>query len=154
MGNHSASSQTCNALIESVVREHTSEFAERGFKLNKVELANYPKGRTVPIFHFVNESTRLTMRISFIEALSGRNGGFTVLLVKPGNHKLNVEDFLKRHAMQDLATAFTYHGGDSEIRSFAESFIASLIRLMDGPLRPVFSGEVWEDTPIDWMGYK
>jgi hypothetical protein len=92
--------------------------------------------------------------ISFVAATKGLNGGFTVLIIKPVNHKLSVEAYLKSHGREILTGFFTYHDPTTDVRSFADSFLRMLVGLLDGDLKPILDGKTFEETPIDWMGYK
>ena len=92
--------------------------------------------------------------ISFCAATRGLNGGFTVLIIKPVNHKLNVEDYLKAHDREMLTEYFTYRDTSTNVRAFADMFLQMLVGLLDRDLKPIIEGKTFEETPIDWMGYK
>lgn len=92
--------------------------------------------------------------ISFFAAARGLNGGFTVLIVRPENRKLDVEDCIEKHGRETLTGLLTYRDPATNLHSFADTFFRMLVRLFDSDLKPILEGKVFEETPIDWMGYK
>src|SRR5262249_11790370 len=85
------------ATVDEVMRQHSPAFAGLGFELSGVTLEGSPKLQRFPIFHFLNKQSGMRIDISFFAARDALNGGFTVLLIKPVNRKLDVEDYLKLH---------------------------------------------------------
>ena len=143
-----------DAVVNEVVHQHTPGFAARGFDFKEVTLEGSQELGRFPIFHFLNERTAMGMDISFCAAARGLNGGFTVLLIKPVNLKLNVEDYLNAHKRETLTKYFTYRDPATNLRSFADTFLVMLVGLLDHDLKPIIEGKTFEETPIDWMGYK
>jgi hypothetical protein len=143
-----------DAVVEKVVREHIPTFAGLGFAFTGFTVGGSPKLQRFPIFHFFNKRTGQRIDISFLAARAGLNGGFGVLIVAPRNRKLDVEDYLKRHKLEEPTRAFTYRDPETDVRSFATVFLKVLIRLFETELKPVIDGKTFEETPIDWMGYR
>jgi hypothetical protein len=140
--------------VEEVVRRRAPEFGSHGFELTEIKLAGSPKLQVFPMFRFLNKRARMAIDISFLPTSQGHQGGFGVLLVNPANHKLSVKEYLKFHGREELAQAFNYRDPCPDIRGFANSFLSVLLDLMSTDLKPILEGKVWEETPIDWMGYK
>jgi hypothetical protein len=143
-----------SAVVSEVMLKHAPGFVAHGFELTGADLAGSAELQRFPVFHFLNKQTGMRIDVSYYATLTGLNGGFTVLIIKPPNSKLEVEDYLKLHGHEELSKSFTYHGPVSDLRSFADSFLRNLVDLLDGDLKPILEGTVWEETPIDWMGYK
>jgi hypothetical protein len=143
------------AIVRDIVRQHTGEFITHGFELVNVTLVpGSSKIQTSPVFEFLNRRTGMTIRISFSAAHDGLNGGFGVRIIKPVRRRLNVEDYLKLHGRGGLTKYFRYRDPKTDVRSFAESFLQMLSGLLDEDLKPILDGKTFEETPIDWMGYK
>jgi hypothetical protein len=142
------------AVVGDSVHQHLDEFARHGFKLSSVVWRGSDKLGRYPIFKFLNQRTGMAMRISFFPAQNGLNGGFVTMILKPVNHRLDVEDYLKMHAKSELTRFFTYRDPNADLRVFAHAFLQMLDGLMAKELMPVLEGKVWEDTPVDWQGYK
>ena len=143
-----------DAVVNEVVHQHTSEFAARGFEFREVTLEGSQELGRFPIFHFLNQQTGMRIDLSFCAAAGGLNVGFTVLIIKPVNLKLDVEDYLKGHDRESLTKHFIYRDPVTNLRSFADTFLELLVGLLDRDLRPIVEGVTFEETPIDWMGYK
>ena len=141
------------AIVEESLRRHAPDFAKFGFELATVTLAGSPELQVFPMFHLVNKKTGMSIDMSFFLARQGRNGGFNVMIVKPKNRKLSVKEYLKSHNKTGGAEIFNYRE-PTEVRDFSESFLTKLLDLMATDLKPILEGKVWEETPIDWMGYK
>jgi hypothetical protein len=142
------------AIVDQVVRQHAPDLAVLGFDFSGVTLENSPPLQGYAIFHFLNKHTGMTIEISFFRAREGRNGGFTVLIVSPGNRKLSIKEYLRLHGFEDLTKRFIYRDPSTDVRDFADSFLQMLVELLHKDLRPIIEGKAWEETPIDWMGYK
>jgi hypothetical protein len=142
------------ATVSEVIREYTVEFSARGFDYRATEWEGSAKLGRYPVFKFWNERRKMEFAILFSPAREGRNGGFVVTITKPKKHLLNVKDFLKRHGREDLAHFFSYCEPNLDIRAFAGAFFQMLVGVMRNELAPILEGRVWEDTPIDWHGYK
>ncbi|MGA3045469.1 MAG: hypothetical protein ABSD67_02530 [Terracidiphilus sp.] len=143
-----------DAIVNDVVLLHSFDFATHGFNFKEVTLEGSQELERFPIFHFLNERTRMKIDISFCAATRGLNGGFTVLIIRPGNQKLDVEDYLKEHGREQLTKYFTYRAPAANVRDFADTFLMMLAGLLDRDLKPIIEGKTFEETPIDWMGYK
>jgi hypothetical protein len=143
-----------DATVNEVIRRHASAFAAHGFELNEVTREGSVELGRFPVFHFLNERTAMRIDISFCAATRGLNGGFTVLIIKPVNQKLDVEDYLKTHERKTLTKFFTYRDPETDVRGFTDTFLQMLGGLLDRDLKPIIDGETFEVTPIDWMGYK
>lgn len=143
-----------SAVVEEVVRQHAAEFGAQNFELTGVKLAGSAKLQIFPIFRFLNKRTGMAMDVSFFSASQGHQGGFGVLIVNPVNRKLSVKEYLRLHGRKELAQGFNYRDSSVDVRGFADSFIRTLLDLMSNDLKPILEGRVWEETPIDWMGYK
>jgi hypothetical protein len=142
------------ATVNEVVRQHAPGFATRGFELTGVTLEGSPRLQRFPVFHFLNSRTRMRIDVSFFADARRQKGGFTVLIIRPVNRKLDVEDYLKLHGREELSKSFSYREPNTDVRGFAESFFRMLGGLLDEDLKPIVDGKVFEETPIDWMGYK
>jgi len=140
------------ATVDDVVRQHSPAFTALGFEFSGATLEGSAKLQRFPIFHFLNKQSGMRIDISFFAARDGLNGGFTVLLIKPVNRKLDVEDYLKLH--DRLTPTFRYRVSETDVRKFAEEFLQMLLRLLSGELKPILDGKTFEETPIDWMGYR
>lgn len=143
-----------DATVNEVVQQHTSSFAAHGFNFKEATLEGSQELGRFPVFHFLNEQTAMRIDISFCAAARGLNGGFTVLIIKPVNQKLDVEDYLTEHKREALTKYFTYRDPATDIRGFADTFLRMLVGLIDRDLKPILEGKIFEVTPIDWMGYK
>lgn len=144
-----------NAVVSDVVREYvpkcgTHGLAFRGVTLDRAASRHEP----YPSFHFSNPKNGIRMDVSFAPATQDLNGRFVVRIRKPTNQTLNVSEYLKAHGREELTKYFTYHDPATDVRRFAEDFVQMLIKLMETDLKPVLEGRVFEETPIDWMGYK
>jgi len=96
----------------------------------------------------------MVINISYFAATKGLNGGFIVFIVKPVNHRLNLKNYLKLHERETLTRFFSYRDPATDIRSFADTFMQMLCGLFDRDLKPILDGTYFEETPIDWQGYK
>ena len=143
-----------SAIVNEVVRQHASSFGRYGFELTGVTLEGSPKLQPFPVFHLLNKRTGMRIDVSFFAATGRLNGGFTVLIIKPVNRKLDVEDYLKLHGREELTTFFNYREPTTDVRRFADSFLQMLVGLLNKDLKPILDGKLFEETPIDWMGYK
>jgi hypothetical protein len=85
---------------------------------------------------------------------SGPRRGFIALMCNSENRKLNVSDYLARHGRGEIAASFTCDDPTTDLRSFTESTILALLELFDNELKPIVEGKTFEETPIDWQGYK
>ena len=141
-------------IVNDVVRQQTAGFAGRGFDLMGVSLEGSRNRQRFPVYHLLNQQTGMAIDISFVPASKGLNGGFTALIIKPVNQKMDLEDHLKAHGGEALAPFFTYRDPHIDLRGFAEGFFQMLGGLMDNALKPVIEGRFFEETPIDFMGYK
>ena len=143
-----------DAIVNEVMHQYSPAFAAHGFDLKEVTLEGSQELGRFPVFHFLNDRTAMQIDISFCAAVAGLNGGFTVLIIKPVNQKLDVEDYLKLHKREMLTQYFTYRDPSTDVRVFADTFLRMLSGLLDRDLRPIINGRTFEETPIDWMGYK
>lgn len=143
-----------DSIVNEVIHKHAPAFAACGFEFKEVTLEGSQELVRFPIFHFLNEHTAMGMDISFCAAAGGLNGGFTALIIKPVNHKLDVEDYLKEHGREALTKFFTYRDPATDVRTFADTFLVMLAGLLERDLKPILDGRIFEETPIDWMGYK
>jgi hypothetical protein len=143
-----------DSVVNEVVHQHAPGFAAHGFEFKEVTLEGSQALGRFPVFHFLNEQTRMRIDLSFSAAAQGLNGGFNVLIIKPENRKLDVEDYLKAHEREALTKFFTYRDPATNVRSFADLFLQMLVGLLDRDLKPIIDGQAFEETPIDWMGYK
>lgn len=143
-----------DAVVSEVVQQYFPAFTAHGFHFQEVTLEGSEALGRFPVFHFHNQQTGMRIDISFFAAAPELNGGFNVLIIKPVNHKLDVEDYLKAHQREMLTKYFTYRGPAADMRSFAEIFMQMFAGLLDRDLKPIVDGNVFEETPIDWMGYK
>lgn len=142
------------ATVNEIVHEYTGEFAAIGYEYTETTWEGSPKLLRYLVFKFKNKRTGMVIDIAFFPAQQGRNGGFVVTIIKPVNHVLNVEDYLKLHGPGELRQFFTYRDPNTDVREFAQAFLRTLGGLLRKELAPVLLGKIWEDTPIDWMGYK
>jgi hypothetical protein len=129
-------------------------FPPLGFELTEITLEGSPRLSQFPVFHYLNKQTGMRFHISFFAAKDGLNGGFTILIIKPVNRKLNVEDYLKRRERNELTSFFTYPDAKTDVRKFANNFLQMFCKLLDTDLKPIIDGQTFEETPIDWQGYK
>jgi len=143
-----------DSVVNEVIHQHAPAFAAHGFEFKEVTLEGSQELGRFPVFHFLNEHTAMGMDISFCAAVRGLNGGFTVLIIKPVNLKLDVEDYLKEHGREALTKFFTYRDPATNVRTFADTFLVMLAGLLERDLKPILDGRIFEETPIDWMGYK
>jgi len=142
------------ATVSEVLHGYSAQFSAQGFEYRATEWEGSPKLGRYPVFKFWNERRSMEFAILFSPALEGRNGGFVAALAKPSNHLLNVEDYLKLHGREELTHFFTYREPSTDIRAFAQAFFQMLVGVMRSELASILDGRVWEDTPIDWQGYK
>lgn len=142
------------ATVNEIVQQHASEFAAHGFDLTEVTLKGSEETVRSLDFNFLNERTAMSIDISFFAAVRGLNGGFNVSIFGPDNRMLFVDDFLKKHGREALTEFFTYRDPATNLHSFADTFFRVLVGLLDSDLKPILEGEVFEETPIDWMGFK
>ncbi len=75
------------------------------------------------------------------------------MISTPDNRKLNVHDYLVLHGRSDMARLLT-DDAPTDVRAFSESSVRMLIGLLDNELKPIVEGKTFEETPIDWDGYK
>ncbi|TXT27315.1 MAG: hypothetical protein FD134_66 [Gallionellaceae bacterium] len=142
------------AIVGEVVREHSFIFAKHGFELKEISLGGNQELGLYSVFHFFNKRTGMEIRVAFDSAREGLNGGFSVMIIKPVNRKLDVEDFLKLHGYDELTKFFTYRDPKTDICNFANSFLNVFCELLDTNLKPILDSKTFEETPIDWMGYR
>jgi hypothetical protein len=140
--------------VNNIVGEHAGEFFKHGFELGEVKWEGSTALGYFLVFHFVNQRTNMDIRIAFFPAEKGLNGGFTVMILNPAKHRLTVTDYLKLHGHEEPTRAFTYRDPNTDVRVFAQEFFRTLGELLRNELAPILEGKVWEDIPIDWMGYK
>jgi hypothetical protein len=141
------------AVIDEVVRAHAPDFAARGFILMNVAVEGPPRVLRTIVFHFSNPSIGLLLDVSSFLGRSGVKRGFNAMIIAPGNRTLNVHDYLVRHERSEEAQSLT-NEAPSDVRAFAESSVRLFLDLLDGALKPVVEGKTFEETPIDWAGYK
>jgi hypothetical protein len=67
---------------------------------------------------------------------------------------MDVEDHFKLQKHEELTTAFRYRDPKTNVRNFADSFFRALLDLFDKELKPVVDRGLFEETPVDWMGYR
>ena len=142
-----------SAIVADVIRKRAPDLLTRGFEFTRTTLEGSKKTVECAVFHFENKKNGLRLNISFSAAAQGLNGGFVALITKPVNRKLDVEDYLKRRG-RNVDAFFSYRDPTTDVRFFAESFVDTLIGALDSELRPVVEGKTFEETPIDWGGYR
>jgi len=140
------------AVVEEVFHAYASEFASRGFTLMNVT-DRTPLTQSI-VFHFSNARARLLLNVSFVVGVSGRRRGFVALICNADNRKLDVRDYLKLHGRSEISEMFTSDDPTRDVRSFTESTIRTLLQVFDNELKPIVDGKTFEETPIDWQGYK
>jgi hypothetical protein len=142
------------AIVNQVMRLYSDKFAAQGFEHDRVKLE---ASRVLPMvlsFRFWNKRTLMNMDISFFPAREGLNGAFSIHFEKHVNRMLNVADYLKLHGREDLTKFFRYRDPKTDVRHFADSLLQILIGLFGTDLKPIIEGKTFEETPIDWQGYK
>jgi hypothetical protein len=138
------------AVVDEVVRAHLPDFEARGFTLTNVTLEEPPPSI---VFQFSNaRAGRLLDVFSFL-ARTGFKRGFNAMISTPDNRTLNVRDYLVHHGRSDMAQSLT-DDAPADVRAFSEASVRMLISLFDSELKPVVEGKTFEETPIDWDGYK
>ena len=142
------------AIVRDALYQHLAEFAAYGFEFVGATLEGSLELERFPMFRFRNQRTGMAIAISFFAARDGLNGGFTALLIKPVNRKLDVEDYLKLHGREELSKYFRYRDPKTDVRAFADAFFQMLCDLLGKELQPILTGKTFEETPIDWQGYK
>ena len=142
------------AIVGDVVNQHRAGFEAKGFEFSSLSLEGTLKMGRYPCFHFLNKRTGMWIHVSFSAANAGLNGGFVVSIEEPGNRSLNIKDFLKLNGRDELIKFFTYRDPDTDVRSFADYFLLMLLGLFETDLKPILAGKTFEETPIDWMGYR
>lgn len=142
------------AIVNDVLRECRPELSSLGFEYVVTEWGGSPKLRQYPVFKFRKKRTNMELGILFSLAGQGLNGGFVATITKPKNHLLDVKDYLRLHGHEDSTRLFSYRDPNTDIRVFAQDFCRTLLGVMRSELAPVLDGKIWEDTPIDWQGYK
>lgn len=110
------------AIVSEIVHEYRGEFTVKGFEFTETTWEGSPKLLRYVVFRFLSKRKGMTIDISFFPAREGHNGGFVVSIIKPENHLLNVEDYLKLHGRDDLTHFFTYRDPNTDTRVFAQSF--------------------------------
>jgi hypothetical protein len=138
------------AVIDEVVRSHEPEFAALGFTLKNVMLEGPPPAI---VFQFSNAGADRFLDVSSFLARTSPRRGFSAMISTAANRKLSVHDYLVRHGRSDIAQMLT-DDAPSDVRAFAESSVRLLLDLLNGELKPVVDGKTFEETPIDWAGYK
>jgi hypothetical protein len=141
-------------IVSNILREHAGDFLSSGFEFSDVKWEGSADLGYFLVFHFANQRTGMVIRLAFFVPEGESNGGFTAMILKPGNHTLNIKEFLKLHGREDLMRFFTYRNPETDVRAFTEAFLRMLNGIFRKELAPTLLGEVWEDTPIDWQGYK
>jgi hypothetical protein len=141
------------AIVGNIVQRYAAELATLGLDQTGATIEGSPRTLVFSVFHFLNQRTGMALDISFFPARHGRCGGFNAFLIRPGNHKLSVKEYLNLHGLGEATKTFTYRE-PMDVRIFADIFLQSLIRLLEENLRSFLDGTAWEETPIDWMGYK
>jgi hypothetical protein len=141
------------AEVDEVVRAHTPEFAARGFTLMDVTIERPGSVLRSIVFHFANARAGLRLRISSFVGTSSPKRGFSAMISTTDHRKLNVYDYLVRHGRRDMAQLLT-DDAPADVRAFCEASVRLLIGLLDNELKPVVEGKTFEETPIDWDGYK
>lgn len=142
------------AAVDEAMRRHAAIFAAHEFLFSGMSMEGSPELRRFPVYRFRNERTSLGIEIAFFAAAEGLNGGFTVLITKPVNQKLDVEDYLDSRGSAASTERFAYRDPGTDVRGFADDFLRMLGGMLDGELKPILDGEYFEATPMDWMGYK
>ena len=141
--------------IEEAVCGCLSGFAEHGFVLLQASRVGYPRTKSYSAaFSFFNYQTAMEINFSFFPAHEGLNGGFISSIIKHGTRRLQLEDYLKLHGRSELTEFFSYRDEKKDIEEFAKAFLAMFLELLDTDLRTILDGTTFEETPIDWMGYK
>jgi hypothetical protein len=139
-------------VVAEVVRAHAPEFAARGFTLMNVTENPSQLIRSI-VFHFSNARTDLFLDISSFLGRAGLKRGFNAMISTRDNRKLNVHEYLVLHGRSDMAELLT-DDAPTDVRAFSESSVRMLIGLLDNELKPIVEGTTFEETPIDWQGYK
>jgi len=67
---------------------------------------------------------------------------------------LDVKTYLKLHGREELTKLFRYRDPKTDVGRFADSLFQMLVGLFDQELKSIIEGETFEETPIDWQGYK
>jgi hypothetical protein len=142
------------AIVAEVVAEYSGEFFAQDYDYTGTTWGGSAELWRYPVFRFLHRETGLAITISFSSAREGRNGGFVVMIVNPEDRVLNVEDYLKLQRREELTRFFTYRDPKTDIRAFTRELLQMLDGLMRKELAPILQGKVWEETPIDWAGFK
>jgi len=144
-----------DAVVSKLIHLYGPRFASHGLEFVGVVLKKTVLSeQAFPSFHFQSQRTGLQVEISFSSATKDLNGGFLVWIIKPVERLLNLEDYLKLHGREELTKMFAYRDPATDVRNFADSFLQMLCTLFDNDLKAILDGTTFEETPIDWMGYK
>jgi len=141
-------------IVREVVNQQANLLSAFGFEPCELKWEGSPTLRRYPVFGFLNKRTEMRIDFAFFSAQESFGGGFVVTISKPLNHLLNVKDYLKSHGHEAPARLFRYRASNTDVRSFAQSFFDMFDGLLRKELASIVQGKAWEDTPIDWMGYK
>src|SRR5262245_23961587 len=143
-----------HAIVRDAVRRHAASFAAHGYELASIKLDQAPGLPDYPVFLFLNEKTGMEIDLSYGADATGRKAGFVVLIKKPKQGTLDVEDWLMLQEREDLAKLFTDRSPRPDVRAFANNFLRMLTGLLDTDLKPMVDGTNFQETPIDWMGLR
>jgi hypothetical protein len=144
-----------NSTVWDAAQKYIPKFAAFGYDLHDAFVDS--RSEILPpllILEFLSRKLGMEIGVSFFPAKKGRGGRFGVRLINSENLRLDVEDFLRNHRRDDLLPYFEYRDPETDIAEFSKDFFEVLMRLFCTDMRRIISGNSFEETPIDWQGYK
>lgn len=142
------------AIVQGVILQYLPRFEAHKFELREIAEATVAGENRHPVFRFFNDQIQVRLDLAFSAAINGLNGGFTAHFEDRKRRLLDVEVYLKSHGHQDLSKLMTYRDPNTNIGAFADSFLKVFCSLFDTDLKPIVDGQTFEETPVDWLGYR
>ena len=140
-------------VVADVVVERSPQFECHGYILKAAEVVVSPLQGRIPGFLFENNEAKRILRIDFLPARSDLNGVFTATLYREsGQGSMSILSFFRKRGHEG-AGRFVYRE-PADLRKVTSEFLSLLLREFDLSLRDYVVGRAFEETPVDWQGYK
>lgn len=93
------------------------------------------------------------VEVSYLAAQRGRPAVIAVFIAAGTGKRFSVEDWLSANRIAK-EIEFSLENSTLNENLFIERFCGDFKELCDQELRGILLGNVWQDVPIDWKGYR
>ena len=103
---------------------------------------------------YTNDLTGMTIDLSYFPSYRDKKRMIIVTIVSREKKDFYLKEWLTTHGRKHELDRLINQPDDMNPRNFIEEALGVLNRLFEGDLRDIVEGRRWEDTPLDWAGYK